>query len=90
MKKQQLSLAELRKLNRQLTRKEMSEFTAGLAAPDGDGDGGCATGNPCSLTVLDKNYDGKCGTSYGSCKCETDYGDHTPDTNGGVSRCVIP
>jgi hypothetical protein len=80
MKKQQLSLAELRKQSRQLTRKEMSETTAGDVGVVGDIDKGdctctCKSGSSWyypygaqpSDTYLNKDIKEYCGDGGGSC-----------------------
>ena len=71
-----------------LSRAEMKEVLGGLKEPNGvpsvDG-GGNGSAQGCTLYVeaTKKTYVGTCGTSYGSCKCETAYGDYV-----GTSHCL--
>ncbi len=58
------------------------------------GGGLCSIETACSLTIIGSNgqfttFNGECGLNNGQCICVTDYGDYTPTSNGGVTRCDV-
>ena len=71
---------------KKLSREQMKTVIGGVNIPIA-----CSIGTSCSLVIIangiTSTWYGECGTTNGVCKCDTDAGNYTPTSNGGVSRC---